>query len=94
MSYQKCPCCDGWGEREKPNPHQGQTANAFPEKIQCKACHGRGLVGMPPVDFTPRSGRPFWPNPMASVEYYAGDPNPLQGGTVTNIVPSALEVSQ
>jgi len=36
----RCPCCDGWGKRDRPDAY---TSTAI-EKIPCLPCSGTGLV--------------------------------------------------
>lgn len=55
MAYQKCPCCDGWGERDNPSHVAGDMATAVPDKVECPACEGRCVLGF--ADAAPPTGQ-------------------------------------
>lgn len=45
MSFQKCPACDGYGNR----PHRTKAGKL----AKCRPCEGRGVLGFADVSFVP-----------------------------------------
>jgi len=56
MTPHKCPCCDGWGQREVWQPYWGTST--VPMTKPCTACGGSGVVWSEPPNQTPHAHFP------------------------------------
>ena len=76
MSYQKCPCCDGWGVRVHIDRNIPGRKNPKITHADCASCKGTGLVGFPPMASLPTYLPPNAPFIQKPVEWTGDDLRP------------------